>query len=88
MELHGFSDASDLAYAAVVYLRSTDTEGVVHTSIVIAKTKVSPIKCVTIPRLELCGVLVVARLLHHCRKVLNVPLRDTYTWTDSTALLS
>ena len=50
---------------------------------VIAKTKVSPIKRVTIPHLELCGVLVDARLLHHCRKVLNVPLRDTYAWTEN-----
>lgn len=87
-ELHGFSDASELAYAAVVYLRSTDTGGVVHSSIVTAKTKVSPIKRVTIPRLELCGALVVAKLLHHCRKVLNVPLSDTYAWTDSTIVLS
>ena len=87
-ELHGFSDASELAYAAVVYLRSTDNDGVVRSSVVMAKTKVAPIKRVTIPRLELCGALVVARLLHHCRKVLNVSLSDTYAWTDSTIVLS
>ena len=70
-ELHGFSDASELAYTTVVYLRATDADSVVLTSIVIAKTKVSPIKRVIIPHLELCGALVVARLLHHCRKVLG-----------------
>ena len=70
-DLHGFSDASELAYAVVVYLRSIDADGVVHASNVIAKTKVSPIKRVTIPRLELCGALVVARLFHHCRKLLK-----------------
>ena len=49
MELHGFSDASELAYSGVVYLKSTNDDGAVHTSIVIAKTKVSPIKCITVP---------------------------------------
>ena len=87
-ELHGFSDASELAYSAVVYLKSTDAVGVVRTNIIMAKTKVSPIKRVTIPRLELCGALVLSRLLHHCRKVLEIPLSDTYAWTDSTIVLS
>ena len=53
-ELHGFCDASKLAYAAVVYLRLTTTIDT-QISLVIAKTKLSPIKWLTIPRLELCG---------------------------------
>lgn len=40
-QLHGFSDASELAYGGVVYLRLVDTSGRVHTSLVIAKTKVA-----------------------------------------------
>ena len=88
VELHGFSDASGLAYSAIVYLRSTNVDGTIHTSIVVAKTKVSPIKRLTVPRLELCGALIVARLLHHCRRVFEVPLSDTYAWTDSTVVLS
>ena len=77
-----------LAYFAVVYLKSTNANGAVRTSIVIAKTKVSPIKCTTIPPIELCEAFIVARLLHHRRKVLEVPLGTTYTWTDSTIVLS
>ena len=46
-KLHGFCDASELAYAAVVYLRLTTTIGT-QVSLVIAKTKVSPIKRLTI----------------------------------------
>ena len=86
-ELHGFCDASELAYAAVVYLRLTTTMGT-QVSLVIAKTKVSPIKRLTIPRLELCGASLLAQLLHHVGKVLDVPISQTYAWTDSTIVLN
>ena len=72
MQLHGFSDASEVAYAGVVYLRSVDTRGKVHVSLVVAKTKVAPIKRLTMPRLELCGALITAQLLHHVSQVLQV----------------
>ena len=42
MELHGFSDTSELAYSTVVYPKSTNADGAVHTGIVKAKTKVFP----------------------------------------------
>ena len=74
-ELHSFCDASELAYAAVVYLRLTTTIGT-QVSLVIAKTKVSPIKRLTIPRLELCRASLLAQL-HHVGKVLDVPISQT-----------
>ena len=49
VQLHGFSDASEEAYAGVVYLRMEDTLQRVHTSLVMSKTKVAPIKRLTIP---------------------------------------
>ena len=54
-ELHGYCDASKWAYTGVVYTRSVDSDGSVHISLVMAKTKVAPIKRLTISRLELCG---------------------------------
>ena len=52
VDLHGFSDASECAYAGVVYLRMIDSDGRIHISIVTSKTKVAPIKRLTIPRLD------------------------------------
>lgn len=87
-ELHGFSDASEAAYAAVVYLRVTDAaDDSVQTSLVISKTKVAPLKKLTIPRLELCGAQLLAQLLHHVRRVLKIPLSQVHAWTDSTIVL-
>ena len=87
-QLHGFCDASEQAYAGVVYLRMVDTKGDVHTSLVLAKTRVAPIKRLSIPRLELCGAQLLAQILRHCQVVLNLPTEEVFAWTDSTIVLS
>ena len=88
LQLHDFLDASEMAYAGVVYIRGIDSEGVTHVSLVIAKTKVAPIKRMTTPRLELCGALVVACLLKHVTDVLHIPAENVFAWTDSQIVLS
>ena len=87
VELHGFSDASEEAYAGVVYLRVACEDSSVHTTLVVSKTKVAPIKRVSIPRLELCGAVIVARLLKRVCEVLHIPLSHVHAWTDSTVVL-
>ena len=87
-ELHGFSDASEVAYAGVVYLRMMDQSGNIHTSLVMSKTKVAPIKRLTIPRLELCGAHLLSQLLHHCKTVFQLPSDKVFAWTDSTIVLN
>ena len=86
-QLHGFSDASEAAYAGVVYLRMVDSEGGIHVSLVMAKTKVAPIKRLTVPRLELCGAKLLAELICHVKGVLNIPSSLVFAWTDSTVVL-
>ncbi|GFX53933.1 integrase catalytic domain-containing protein [Trichonephila clavipes] len=79
----GFCDASTKAYAAVVYLKSKHE---IH--LVSAKTRVAPIKQLTIPRLELCEALLLAELISVIQKALRTKPAECFLWTDSTIVLS
>ena len=83
-QLHGFSDASEDAYSAAVYFRFEDTSGKTHITLITSKTKVAPMKRLTIPRLELCGAHLLSDVLSHVKNIFQVPMCDTYAWTDST----
>ncbi|XP_014217656.1 uncharacterized protein LOC106646133 [Copidosoma floridanum] len=54
IELHGYADASKLAYAAVLYLRVVANQEV-YVSLLSAKTKVAPLKILSVPKLEVCA---------------------------------
>lgn len=86
-ELHGFCDASEEAYAAVTYLKSVYTSGRSHVSLIMAKTKVAPLKRQTIPRLELCGAVLLSRTLKHVKDILQIPTSRINAWTDSMVVL-
>ena len=89
-ELHGFSDASEKAYGANIYLRSQTKSGAIQVTLVASKSRVSPIKCVTIPRLELLGNLLLSRLMLAVINALDEQYQFTslYYWTDSQVSLS
>ena len=88
--IHGFGDASPQAYGACIYLLAKGADDSEPEScLVISRARVAPIKPVTLPRLELLGALLCARLMQFVRKSLN--LDDSvpgYCWTDSTVALA
>lgn len=83
LEIHGFSDASQLAMAAVVYLKVTSPEGV-SIALVCSKTKVAPLKGLTIPRLELSAAVLLAKLTRYTLDQLKLKNVPVYLWTDSS----
>lgn len=62
-EIHSFSDVSLIAYGAVVYLRLLSDDSSVLVRILTAKTKVVPLKAISLPKLELCTDFLSARLV-------------------------
>lgn len=87
-QLHGFCDASQNAYAAVVYIRTVQPSGEIITRLVQAKTRVAPLKKpLTIPRLELCGALLLAKLMKTIIDAFGDQISSAHYWCDSQVVL-
>lgn len=70
IEIHIFCDASKLAYGASAYVKVKKQDKIL-VNLVTSKTRVSPLKNVTLPRLELLGALVAARLSSKVRNIIG-----------------
>ena len=87
VQLHHFSDASFDGYGVVSYLRFEDVDGEVHCALVMAKSRVSPIKPTTIPRLELTAATVAVKQHRQINQELDLEVDSVTFWTDSTCVL-
>ncbi|XP_060861476.1 uncharacterized protein LOC132938548 [Metopolophium dirhodum] len=93
IELHGFSDASQEAYGACVYVKTTDDHGQVTVLLYTSKSRVAPTKQTTIPRLELCGAVLLMEIMvdvvdELTRMDIQVNQSNVMLWTDSTIVLA
>ncbi|XP_073820654.1 uncharacterized protein [Musca autumnalis] len=88
VEIHGFCDASESAYGATLYIRVETPGHNVQTFLLAAKTRVAPIKKLSIPRLELCGAVLLSKLAASTMKNLQISDYTTQFWTDSTIVLA
>ncbi|GBL73746.1 hypothetical protein AVEN_230726-1 [Araneus ventricosus] len=86
--LHGFSDASEKAYGEVIYLQSVCDSSDNNTFLLCSKSRVAPIKSVTIPRLELAACLLLAQLTRKVLNALKLKIDQVLLQTDSTIALS
>ena len=86
-QLHHFCDSSEHGYGTVTYLLLKNKNMEVHSAFVMGKARVAPLKCVTIPRMELIAATMASRIDMLWRKELQMALLDSVFWTDSTSVL-
>ncbi|GFY78889.1 integrase catalytic domain-containing protein [Trichonephila inaurata madagascariensis] len=81
-EIHCFSGASKSAYGTILYFRFVTCNKEIETSFICSKSRVAPLKSLTLPRLELTAVLLSARLAKQVSSCLKFDA-NIYYWTDS-----
>ena len=87
IELHTFTDASELALSAVSYLRIDYIDESVSVAFVIGKARVAPIKRMTIPNLEQQAAVYGAQLAQYVRDEMDIEIHKQVFWSDSTTVL-
>lgn len=84
---HHFCDASQYAYGVVSYLRVQDSSGRVYCSFLTSKSRLAPMKAISIPRLELSAAVLAVKVEESLISELDIPLGKSTFWTDSMLVL-
>lgn len=88
VHLHGFADASEKAYGGCIYIVSLTSSGeYISSKILLSKSRVAPIKKISLPRLELCAAVLTCRLMEKVKQSIKIKIDHAYFWTDSSITL-
>ena len=80
VSVHVFCDASIHAYGSVAYI----TRGK-QSTLIMSKSRVAPLKQLTLPKLELMAAVIGSRLMKHVLQ--SIPAKTVYLWSDSQIVL-
>ncbi|XP_067635219.1 uncharacterized protein [Eurosta solidaginis] len=87
LQLHIFVDASEDAFAAVAYWRSTTSQSEISVSLICAKSKCAPLKPLTVPWLKLQAAVLGTRLMQIIRNEHSFVVNDCFLWSDSSTVM-
>ncbi|XP_075157831.1 uncharacterized protein LOC142231097 [Haematobia irritans] len=86
IQVHAFCDASLSAYGTCVYVRS-ELQSEIKITLLCSKSRVAPLKALTVPKLELSAAALLADLLESITKTIGIDC-EYYGWSDSMVVLS
>ncbi len=87
IQLHMFSDASESGYGVAGYLRFTNKEEQICCALIMGKSRVAPLKKITIPRMELTAATLAVKLSHQIERMLGNTFSQIVFWTDSMTVI-
>ena len=87
IELHHFSDTSVDGYGQYLYLRLVNKSNQVHCSFAMEKSRVTPLKNVTVPRLDLTAAVVSTKVSSVLQHELYYKKVTEVFWTDGQVVL-
>ena len=87
VQLHNFSDASDIGYGVASYVRTTFIDGTIICALVFGKSRAAPLRRITIPRLELQAAVLSVRISEMIQREIGIKFHQVRYWTDSEIVL-
>lgn len=87
LQIHGFCYASNKAYGITIYARITDQKGEIHSNLIMAESRVAPIKTLTTPRLELLAAVMLSKKIKCLIETCEFSNASVYLWSDSIIVL-
>ena len=86
-QLFVFSDASTNGYGCSAYIRLSDDCNNIHTVLLMGKSRLAPMKTLSIPRLELTAATVAVKIGRQLLCELDIDTENITYFTDSTTVL-
>ncbi|XP_011884052.1 PREDICTED: uncharacterized protein LOC105571188 [Vollenhovia emeryi] len=88
IQMHGFCDASQRAFGACVYIRTQIGHENFRCELLVSRSRVAPLKAVSLPRLELSAALLLAQLIDKIKDSFTLSSIQIFLWSDSTIALN
>ena len=87
-EVHNFCNGSQAGYGCCSYIRVINETEQIHVALITAKSRLSPLKRITVPRLEMASAVLAVKMNNVIQRELDVPVVESTFWSDSEITLA